>query len=51
MEMDIQKLRQKAYCYDTDNYGPGWPEDDDDDLGDPDWPDVFYEQYGKEVAA
>jgi hypothetical protein len=39
MEPDIQKLRQKAYCFDYDNYGldvADYPEDDDDALDDED---------------
>jgi hypothetical protein len=48
-EMDIEKLRQKAYCYDTDNHGLDYPEDDDDEIDDPDWPDDFYQTFGEAV--
>jgi hypothetical protein len=37
MELDVQKLRQKAYCFDYDN-------PDDDDLDDSDLPDDFEQQ-------
>jgi hypothetical protein len=49
MELDIQKLRQEAYNYDTDNYGLDWPEDEDDEDEDLSWLDDFFEQY-EEVA-
>jgi hypothetical protein len=44
MELDIQKLRQEAYCFDFDNYGLDIIPEDDDDLDDPDWPDDFVRQ-------
>jgi hypothetical protein len=40
MELDINKLRQEAYCYDTDNYGLDIAEEPDDS----DWIDDFENQ-------
>jgi hypothetical protein len=45
--MDIEKLRQEAYCYDTDNYSL-YVEEQEDDL---DWLDDLFAEYGGEVSA
>jgi hypothetical protein len=44
MELDIQKLRQEAYCFGTDNYGLDMVLDDPDDDNDLFWLDDFEEQ-------
>jgi hypothetical protein len=42
LDMDINKLRQEAYCYDTDNYGLDIePKEQDDDLS---WLDDLFDE-------